>query len=325
MTSFDYDVPAMNNQDDSTGHLPVMPDEVLEGLALRLGAVVVDGTFGGGGHARLIAERILPGGTLIAIDRDAEAGERFDRLQAEFPGLGHFFQGSYADMVRFAAALDIDQVDGILLDLGLSSLQLADPERGFSFQHDGPLDMRFDRQRGQPASVLVNTLDAESLADIFYRYGEERESRRVARAILQARESEPIETTGRLAEVVAKALGGRRGARTHPATRVFQALRIAVNGEFEELERGLRAGVDLLRPGGRFAVISFHSLEDRIVKRFFATEVRGCICPPEVPVCVCGRTPTLRLVGRAQKPSPSEVASNPRARSAVLRIAERVA
>lgn len=305
-------------------HLPVMPDEVLEGLALHPGQTVVDGTFGGGGHARLIMDRIKPGGTLIAIDRDAEAGERFDDLLREYPSAGHFFHGSYARMKEAAESHGLSQVDGILLDLGLSSLQLADPARGFSFQHDGPLDMRFDRDRGRPASDLVNTLQPEDLAAIFYQYGEERESRRVARAIIKARDVSPVDSTAQLATIVERALGGRRGARVHPATKVFQALRIAVNGELDELERGLRAAVDLLSAGGRFTVISFHSLEDRTVKRFFAAEAKGCVCPPEIPVCICGQKPRLRLVGRAIKATPGEIASNPRSRSAVLRIAERL-
>lgn len=301
-------------------HLPVMADEVLHGLQLSPGMTVVDGTFGGGGHARMIAERIAPDGRLLAIDRDAGAGIRF--MESAIPG--HFFHGSYADMKRFASLVVVSAVDAILLDLGFSSLQMDDPERGFSFQASGPLDMRFDQSTGQTAADLVNTLDPDQLADIFYRYADERNSRRIARAIAREREQEPITTTDRLASIVETALGGRRGARTHPATRVFQALRIAVNGELQELERGLRAGLDLLKPGGRFVVISFHSIEDRIVKEFFATEQRGCICPPEIPVCVCGRKPTLRIIGRAVKPSPSEVATNPRARSAIVRIAERL-
>ncbi len=324
MTSIDRDPQANAHTETSRGHLPVMPGEVIDGLNLRPGAVIVDGTFGGGGHSRLIAERIQPGGTLIAIDRDVDAGARFESLAAAYPELGAFFHGSYAGMAGFAAELGLEQVDGILLDLGFSSLQMDDPQRGFSFQAEGPLDMRFDRTSGQPASVLVNEAEESDLADIFFQYGEERQSRRIARAIVRVRQSEPIETTHQLANIVEKALGGRRGARVHPATRVFQALRIAVNAELNELEQGLRAGIELLSPGGRFAVISFHSLEDRIVKRFFAAEARGCVCPPELPVCICGREPRLRLIGRAIKPSLSEVSVNPRARSAVLRVAERL-
>lgn len=301
-----------------------MAEEVLFGLDLKPGAIVVDGTFGGGGHARLIAKLIMPGGRLIAIDRDAEAGARFQQLAEELPGIGEFFQGSYAQMAAYATSLDIERVDAILLDLGLSSLQLTDADRGFSFQSDGPLDMRFDRQRGQSAADLVNTLEADDLANIIYEYGEERASRRIARAIVRAREDQPIERTGQLAQIIERAVGGRRGQRTHPATRSFQALRIAVNGELDELERGLRAGVDLLKPGGRLVVISFHSLEDRIVKRFFAAEARGCVCPPEAPVCTCGKLPSVRLIGKALKPAPSEISINPRARSAVLRISERL-
>jgi 16S rRNA (cytosine1402-N4)-methyltransferase len=309
---------------DAGGHVPVMPAEVLDGLNLVPGMTVVDGTFGGGGHARLIAGRIVPGGFLIAIDRDPDASGRFIDLERDFPGIGAFFQGSYASMQLFAATSGHERVDGILLDLGMSSLQLADAVRGFSFQADGPLDMRFDRQRGQSAADLVNTGDAEELADIFYFFGEERASRRIARAIVRSRETQPITTTGQLAAIVERAVGGRKGKRTHPATRVFQALRIAVNSELDELEHGLRAGVDLLAPGGRFAVISFHSIEDRIVKRFFAAEARGCVCPPETPVCICGKLPTVKLAGRAIKPTPSEIAMNPRSRSAVLRVVERL-
>lgn len=325
MAFMDRDVQAKANPGSAGGHLPVMPGEVLAGLDPVSGATIVDGTFGGGGHSRLIAEQIQPGGRLITIDRDLDAKGRFDLLNREFQALGAFFHGSYADMGRFAASLDVERVDGILLDLGFSSLQMDDPQRGFSFGADGPLDMRFDRAGGRSAGALVNELPESELADIFYQYGEERQSRRVARAIVRVRENTPIDTTQQLAAIVEKALGGRRGARIHPATRVFQALRIAVNAELDELERGLDAGLKLLGPGGRFVVIAFHSLEDRIVKRFFAAEARGCVCPPEVPVCVCGRQPCLRLIGRAVKPSPSEVAANPRARSAVLRVAERLA
>lgn len=303
-----------------SGHLPVMAEEVLHGLRLAPGQIIVDGTFGGGGHGRLIAERISPGGLLLAFDRDGEAGARF--MEAAIPG--HFFHGSYATMKTYANMVGIREVDGILLDLGFSSLQMDNPNRGFSFQSMGPLDMRFDQSSGQTAADLVNELDADELADIFYRYGDERNSRRIARAIVQEREKEPFATTSWLAAVVESAVGGRRGAKTHPATRVFQALRIAVNGELQELERGLRVGLDLLKPGGRFVVISFHSIEDRIVKEFFAAERRGCICPPELPVCVCGRKPTLDTIGRAVKPTPTEIAENPRARSAILRIAERL-
>jgi 16S rRNA (cytosine1402-N4)-methyltransferase len=308
----------------SAGHLPVMPGEVIDGLHLSPGMTVVDGTFGGGGHAMLIAEHIGPDGTLLAIDRDADAGRRFAELQAARPVQGHFFHGSYARMADFAASIDVSSVDGILLDLGFSSLQMDDPERGFSFQVDGPLDMRFDRTRGQTAADLINTLEPDDLANIFYTYAEERDSRRIARAIVRAREATPIETTDQLAEIVSRAVGGRRGSKIHPATRVFQALRIAVNGELDELDLGLRSGVELLAPGGRFVVISFHSIEDRIVKRLFAAEAKGCICPPEIPVCVCGKQPRIKLIGRAIKPSASEIAGNPRSRSAVLRVVEKL-
>jgi 16S rRNA (cytosine1402-N4)-methyltransferase len=305
------------------GHLPVLLTEAVAGLALRPGLVCVDGTFGAGGHARRIAAEIAPNGRLLCIDRDPAAHQRFLPLQRDFPGIAEFVNASYADLAAILAERGIRQIDGLLLDLGLSSLQLADAERGFSFQYDGPLDMRFDPTRGEPASGLLARIDEGDLVMLLFRWGEERKARRIARAIVQERDRRPIETTRQLATLVERAVGGRRGAPIHPATRTFQALRIAVNDELAELERGLAAGIEALGPGGRIAVISFHSLEDRIVKQTFASDVRGCVCPPETPVCVCGRTPRLRLIGKSITPSPSEVAANPRARSARLRVAER--
>jgi 16S rRNA (cytosine1402-N4)-methyltransferase len=215
-------------------------------------------------------------------------------------------------------------VDGILLDLGVSSMQIDDPGRGFSFLRDGPLDMRFDPTRGLSAAELVASADEAQLTRILFDYGEEREARRIARAIVRERARRPIATTRQLAELVAAVVGGRRDTRIHPATRTFQALRIAVNDELDEVRRGVEAGLELLAPGGRFVVIAFHSLEDRIVKQSFAAAARGCICPRDVPVCVCGRSPTVRLVGRAIRPGAAEVARNPRARSAVMRVVERL-
>ena len=229
---------------------------------------------------------------------------------------------------RSPRATGFRPVDGILFDLGLSSFQLADDERGFSFRSSGPLDLRFDAGRGRPASELLRDLDEAGIAHILRSYGEEPHARRIARAIVEQRRDRPIETAADLAALVERVVPAPRGARrrTHPATRTFQALRIAVNRELEVLPTALAAAVDLLRPGGRLAVLAYHSLEDRIVKRFLAAERRGCICPPEVPVCVCGRAPRLRAVGPTPGfPSDDEVAANPRARSARLRAAERLA
>jgi 16S rRNA (cytosine1402-N4)-methyltransferase len=211
-----------------------------------------------------------------------------------------------------------------LLDLGLSSLQLDDPDRGFSFRGDGPLDMRFDRSTGQSAAELLAATPEQELARILRNYGEERNAHRIARAIVRARDRVPVSTTGQLADLVEEAVGGRRGERLHPATRTFQALRIAVNDELGEVERGIAVGINELLPGGRFVVIAFHSLEDRIVKQAFADAARGCICPRDVPVCVCGRNARVRLVGRAIRASDAEVAANPRSRSAIMRTVERL-
>jgi 16S rRNA (cytosine1402-N4)-methyltransferase len=306
------------------GHVSVLAAEAIDALAPRAAGVYVDGTFGGGGHSRLLAERILPDGRIICIDRDAATYPYFDTLAEKYPGMLIWSHGTYADMRRFVATAGYQHVDGILLDLGLSSFQLSDAQRGFSFLREGQLDMRFDPTRGVGAADLIAQLTEAELVRILFEFGEEDRARRIARGILRERDREPIQTTTRLAAVIERAVGQRPGSRIHPATRTFQALRIAVNDELGEVERGVRSGIDLLAPGGRFAVISFHSLEDRIVKRAFAAAARGCICPRDVPVCVCGHTPLVRLVGRAIRPSEREIAQNPRARSATLRVAERL-
>ncbi|HUG14838.1 MAG TPA: 16S rRNA (cytosine(1402)-N(4))-methyltransferase RsmH [Thermomicrobiales bacterium] len=306
------------------GHASVLASEAVDALMPRPGGVFVDGTFGGGGHARLLIERIQPGGRIICIDRDASTCPHFDTLDRAHPGALIWAQGTYSDMRRFAQEAGVQQVDGVLLDLGLSSLQLADAERGFSFLREGPLDMRFDTTRGVSAADLLAQLTEPELARVLFEYGEESQARRIARAVVRERKREPIATTTRLAGIVQRAIGQRPGSRIHPATRTFQALRIAVNDELGEVERGVAAGIDLLAPRGRFAVISFHSLEDRIVKRAFAAAARGCVCPREAPVCVCGREPAVRLVGRATRPSAGETERNPRARSAMLRVVERL-
>jgi len=308
--------------------VPVMVDEVMQALSPLPGNLHVDATAGGGGHAARILEATSPDGRLLALDADPAAVAR-TRLRLEPYGDRVVLRtANFETLAAVAHEAGFDAVDGVLFDLGLSSYQIADDDRGFSFRAPGPLDMRFDAGRGEPASSLVARLDERALGSLFRDFGEEPFARRIAKAIVKARADAPIDTGTRLAEVIERAVPrpprGRRPV--HPATRVFQALRIAVNRELEVLATALSAAVDLLRPGGRLVVLSYHSLEDRTVKRFIATERRGCICPPSLPVCVCGRSPRLRLVARnPQSPSPGEVARNPRARSARLRVAERMA
>ncbi len=313
------------------GHLPVMVEEVMTALSPRPGSFQIDGTVGGGGHALRILEATNPDGRLLGLDADPRAIERTGRRLARFGDRVVLRNTNFEHLDDAARSVGWDLVDGILLDLGLSSYQLAEEERGFSFRAEGPLDMRFDPTRGVPASELVATLDEEALTRLLRTYGEEPDARRITRAIVRAREEAPIETATQLAAVVSGAVSRPRHtgrhSRIHPATRTFQGLRIAVNAELEVLGRALERAVDLLRPGGVLVVISYHSLEDRIVKRTFAAERRGCTCPPEAPVCVCGRQPRLAAVGgtKPRTPSEAEVAANPRARSARLRAAMRLA
>lgn len=306
-------------------HISVMADEVVAALAPKPGGVYIDGTFGGGGHSRRIAERIQPGGTLVCIDRDAETRANFEPLAARYPGSVHFVHGNYADMPRYAARFGHETANGILLDLGFSSVQIDDPRRGFSFMHEGPLDMRYDQSQGMTARELLATADEDELTRILYQYGEETRARKIARVIVRERTRRDIEYTHQLANMIEWTVGPKHGSkRLHPATKTFQALRIAVNDELGEVERGIQAALGLLAPGGRLAVISFHSLEDRIVKRAFADAARGCICPRDVPVCVCGHVATVAHVGKDSRASNEEVAANPRARSARLRVVERL-
>lgn len=310
----------------ATVHTPVLPAETLDGLAPHPGGRYIDGTLGGAGHAALLLERSAPDGRVLGIDADPAALARARARLAGAVAAGRLIprQGNFAQIAELAAAAGFSAADGILLDLGLSSDQLADRQRGFSFAADAPLDMRFDPTRGPSAAELVNTLDEAALADVLYRYGEERRSRPIARRIVERRARAPIARTGELAGLVAGVIHGRPGG-IHPATRTFQALRIAVNDELGSLEAALPAALDLLAPGGRVAVISFHSLEDRIVKRFFQAEERGCVCPPELPACVCGRAPRLRILTRHPiVAGEDEQARNPRARSAKLRVAQRL-
>ncbi|MBF6590879.1 MAG: 16S rRNA (cytosine(1402)-N(4))-methyltransferase RsmH [Ktedonobacterales bacterium] len=309
----------------ATVHVPVLPAEVLAWLAPLPGGRFVDGTLGGAGHTALLLEATAPDGRVLAIDADALALARARARLAGAIAAGRLLvrQGNFARMAELARAADIAPVDGVLLDLGLSSDQLADRERGFSFAADAPLDMRFDPGHGASAAELVNTLEEAALADLLWRYGEERRSRAIARRLVEARRRVPLTRTGEVARLVAGVIHGRPGG-IHPATRTFQALRIAVNDELASLEAALPAALEILRSGGRLAVISFHSLEDRLVKRFFQAEERGCVCPPEVPVCACGRSPRLRILTRHPLTAGTdEVAANPRARSAKLRVAER--
>ncbi|HHN94253.1 MAG TPA: 16S rRNA (cytosine(1402)-N(4))-methyltransferase RsmH, partial [Anaerolineae bacterium] len=296
-------------------HIPVFLQVVLDGLRVRPGGRYVDGTVGGGGHAAHILELSAPDGRLLGLDRDAEAVAVARSRLAGYADRVTLLHASFDRLAEVARAQGFVPVDGVLFDLGLSSLQLADPARGFSFSADGPLDMRFDPDSGgETAADLVNRLPGAELAALLRRYGEEPQARRIAEAIVAAR---PLHTTGELAAVVEQAVGGRRGRRIHPATRTFQALRIAVNDELATIERALPQAVEILAPGGRLVVIAFHSLEDRLVKRFMRRESRDCICPPETPVCVCGHRATLRAVTRKPlRPSAEEVAANPRARSA---------
>jgi 16S rRNA (cytosine1402-N4)-methyltransferase len=311
------------------GHLPVLAEEVLAMLAPRSGSLQIDATLGGGGHTERILEAANPDGRLLGLDADPAAIERVERrLRPRFGERLVLRQANFRELATVAPDAGFGAVDGCLFDLGLSSFQLADTERGFGFRAGGPLDMRFDTSRGVPAAELLATLDAAELTALFRRYGEEPRAGRIARAIVDARRETPVATAEELAALVERVAppNPRQPRRTHPATRVFQALRIAVNEELEALEAGLAAAVDLLRPGGRLVVLSYHSLEDRIVKRFLAAERRGCVCPPELPVCVCGRNPRLRLLTRKSvTPTPEEVATNPRSRSARLRAAERLA
>lgn len=308
----------------STGHKPVLLDDVLAGLVTRPDGVYVDGTFGGGGHAAALLKR-HPEARIIALDRDPAAIARANELRAVV-GQDRItaLQANFADLEPVLRDLGLASVDGVLLDLGLSSFQLDTAERGFAIRLDGPLDMRFDPTSGESAADLVAELSEIELADLIWRYGEERRSRPIARAIVQERQERPIATTGKLAAVVERAVGRRKGSAGHPAVRTFQALRIVVNAELESLKRALAAAVGSLRPGGRLAVIAFHSLEDRIVKQFIARESATCICPPEQVICTCATMPVLRRLGGARKPSAAEIDENPRARSAVLRIAERL-
>ncbi|MGA2471294.1 MAG: 16S rRNA (cytosine(1402)-N(4))-methyltransferase RsmH [Solirubrobacteraceae bacterium] len=306
-------------------HVPVLAAELLEALEPRPGQVVVDCTVGGGGHARLVGERLGPTGTLIGIDRDPTAAERFDEIAHELPCETRFIRGSFVDGL---ATLHEDylSVDAAYFDLGTSAMQIDAWERGFSYTYDAPLDMRMDQSQERSAREVVGEWDQADLARIFRDYGEERYARQIARAIVTERTRAPISTTLELVEVIKAAVPApARFASGHPARRVFQAIRIAVNDELDQLDRALPLAWDLLAPGGRLAAISFHSLEDRRVKQFFAARSSGCTCPPGLPVCVCGASTEATLPRRrAVFAGASELTRNPRAASARLRVARKV-
>lgn len=311
-----------------SGHVAVLYKEVIAGLRPRTGGRYIDGTLGAGGHASGILEAAAPEGELLGLDLDREAIAAARATLKPFGRRAHLVQAGYLRMAEESRQLGWSAVDGIVLDLGLSSLQLEDAQRGFAFKHDGPLDMRFDQSQRMTADDLVNGASPDELADILFKFGEERAARRIARAILAAR---PITGTKQLAEVVAL-VRAREAARVqekrgdiHPATRTFQALRIAVNRELEAVEKVLPLAVSLLQVGGRLAVISFHSLEDRIVKTFFHREARDCICPPEQLVCTCNHHASLKeIVRKPIVPTPEEITANPRSRSAKLRLVEKL-
>jgi 16S rRNA (cytosine1402-N4)-methyltransferase len=311
---------------DAAEHVPVLAEEVRELLGVQPGETIVDGTFGAGGHSRLLAADLQGSGKLVAIDRDPTVRSYFDRVKASTRGVQmRFLRGDYAVVLSQLAGNGV-RADGVLLDLGLSSMQVDRPERGFSYATDAPLDMRMDPSAELSAAEVIATWDERALETIFRTYGEERYARQIARAIVRRRSESPIERTGQLVDIVRAAIPApARFGEGHPAKRVFQALRIEVNHELASLEAGLPAAFEMLRPGGRLVVISFHSLEDRIVKRFLRARARGCTCPPEFPICVCGNEPELRiLTPKLVRPSAREVEHNPRASSARLRAAVKV-
>jgi 16S rRNA (cytosine1402-N4)-methyltransferase len=309
-------------QPSATDHVPVLAGEVRESLGVQPGETVVDATFGAGGHAMLLAGDLQGRGKLIAIDRDPTARTYFERFEKRAGVQARLLRGDFSVVLPQLAENGV-QADAILLDLGVSSMQLDRPERGFSYSVDAPLDMRMDTSQDLTAADIVNEWPEAELVKIFRRYGEERYTKQIVRAIVRTRKEHPFERSGELVDTIKSAIPApARFGEGHPAKRVFQALRIAVNDELGSLEAALPAALAMLRPGGRFAVISFHSLEDRIVKQFLRDKERGCTCPPDFPVCVCGHEPELRAIERRPiRPSAAEIAANPRSSSARLRAA----
>ena len=303
-------------------HAPVLTEEVIRFLAVQPGGRYIDCTLGPGGHSRAILEAASPGGVLLGIDADPAAVQLATEALSDFAGSVRLINANFRDLAEVCQRYEFEPVHGVLFDFGVSSLQLGSPDRGFSFQTEAPLDMRFGPDQEITAADIVNEYSQTDLADVIWRYGEERASRRVARRIVSAR---PVSTTTELAAIVAKAVPGGGRQRIHPATRTFQALRIAVNDELTAIEAALDQARDILGGGGRLVAISFHSLEDRIVKQFMRRESSDCICPPTIPACVCDHKATLKMITkRPVKPSDEEVSVNPRSRSARLRTAERL-
>lgn len=302
-------------------HVPVLLQEVLQYLEIRPDGIYADGTAGGAGHSLAIAKQLTPSGHLYAFDRDPDAVATATERLAGYPAT--VIHANYDEMENVLKEKGVPELDGVLMDLGVSSHQLDEASRGFSFHTDAPLDMRMS-QTGMTAADLVNTAEESELSRILFTYGEERFARNIARKIVAAREIAPICTTKELAEIILSSVPAQQRRAKNPCRQCFQAIRIAVNGEFEHLEAGLKAAFSMLKPGGRLAVITFHSLEDRIVKQQFAQWCRGCICPPDFPVCVCGRTPEAKLVVKKPViPTPKEQERNSRSRSAKLRVIER--
>jgi len=307
-------------------HLPVMATEVVQGLKLKPGGVYVDCTLGGGGHSELILQGTGPDGCLVGLDQDPEALAAAKKRLTSYKPRAIFVRANFRRLADVLVDLGISALDGVLFDLGTSSYQLDNPARGFSYQHDAPLDMRMDPQSEITAGMLVNNMTTEELTGIIRKYGEERWASRIAEFIVEERKSHPIETTGSLVEIIKKAVpAGARREGPHPAKRTFQALRIAVNSELEILAAAVKAAALALKPGGRICVITFHSLEDRIIKDLFRELASPCTCPRDFPVCVCGGKKELQIVTtKPVLPSETELAVNPRARSAKLRIGEKV-
>jgi len=308
-------------------HIPAMLNEVVNYLNCRPGKVYVDGTLGGCGHARAICEKIIPGGTFIGIDQDIDAISNAETVLKDYSSIIHLFHGNFISLPEFLNRLQIKFIDGILLDLGMSQHHIENSGRGFSFSKDEPLDMRMDIESPLTAEKIVNTLPQAELQKLFKEYGEERRAKQIARNIVKKRQQEKIETSQQLAQIIINTTPAQAASKQkiHPATRVFMALRIAVNRELERLETFLEHAVDLLNPGGRLCVLSFHSLEDRIVKQRFKALEKGCTCPPKLPQCVCGQEPQLRiLTKKVVRPTEEEIAANPMARSTRLRAAEKL-
>ena len=307
-------------------HIPVLPAEVLRYLAPRPGGIYLDGTVGGAGHAAMILDASSPDGILIGLDRDMEALAAARTKLSPYGERARLFHGNFSGLPEVVAQLGLTGIDGFLFDLGVSSHQLDSGARGFSFQQDAPLDMRMDTGSGETAADLVNTLSEEELSRIIREYGEERWAKRIAAFIVRARVESPVETTARLVDIIKGAIP--RGAweeRIHPATRTFQALRIAVNDELGSLERGVASGLKILNRGGRGVAISFHSLEDRLVKNIFRDFARGCTCPKDLPRCICNAVPQVKvLTGKPVTAGDAEIQQNPRARSAKLRAVEKI-